>query len=84
MPGTQFYSLYRRIAARRGKKRAIIAVAHAILAAIYSCLKSGKPYVEPGPDYVKPKDPARQIKRLQQLANKFGLVLTDPKAAVAA
>jgi transposase len=84
MPGTQFYSLYRRIASRRGKKRAIIAVAHAMLAAMYSVLKSGKPYVEPGPDYFKPRDPARHIKRLMQMAEKLGLVLLDPNAAIAA
>jgi transposase len=80
MHGTQFYSLFRRIAARRGKKRAIIAVAHAILVIIHTVLTTGKPYVEPGSDYYKPRDPARQINRIKQMAEKFGLVVIDPNA----
>jgi transposase len=36
-----YYSMYRRIQAHRGKKRAIVAVAHAMLEAIYYMLKDG-------------------------------------------
>lgn len=42
---------YRRRAARRGKKRAIIAVAHGLLGIIYHVLKTGQPYRDLGPDY---------------------------------
>lgn len=84
MPGTQFHSLYRRIAARRGKKRALIAVAHAIVVIIHTVLSTGKPYVEPGPDYLKPRDPASQLKRLQKIAGKLGLLVVNPNATVAA
>jgi transposase len=84
MPETQFHSMYRRIATRRGKKRAIIAVAHAILRVIYSILTTGKPYIEPGPDYFKPRNPDRFIKRLRHMAEQLGFVLMDAKAPAAA
>jgi transposase len=42
---------FRRLAARRGKKRAIIAVAHSILITIYHLLTRGTAYEELGGDY---------------------------------
>lgn len=38
---------YYAIAARRGKKRALLAIAHKILIAVYQILKEGVPYKEP-------------------------------------
>lgn len=46
-----FYSRYQRIAARRGGKRALIAVAHSMLIAVYHILKELQPYKELGYDY---------------------------------
>ena len=43
-----FYSRYQRIAARRGGKRALIAVAHTMLIAIYHILKDKVPYYDLG------------------------------------
>jgi transposase len=51
MKGTYHYALYHRIARRRGKKRAIVAVAHAILVAIYHILRDMVPYKELGADF---------------------------------
>jgi transposase len=42
---------YHRIAKRRGKKKAIIAVAHSILVIVYHILKHKVPYRDLGPDY---------------------------------
>ena len=42
---------YRRLAGRRGKKRAIIAVAHTLLVAGYSMLKNSCPYQDLGENY---------------------------------
>lgn len=42
---------YRRIAARRGKKRAIVATAHAQLVIIYHLLSGGQPYREPSSSF---------------------------------
>lgn len=68
---TYLSALYRRIAARRGKKRAIIAVAHAILQAVYYMLTRCEEYRERGADYfdqLRPKMTAtRLVKRLQTL-----------------
>ena len=45
------YSRYQRIAARRGGKRALIAIAHTMLTAIYHMLKEKVPYCDLGADY---------------------------------
>ena len=42
---------YHRIAARRGRNRAYIAVAHSIAVSIYYMLKRNEAYVDPGADY---------------------------------
>jgi transposase len=42
---------FRRLASRRGKKRAAIAVAHSILIIAYSMLKNNTPYVDLGANY---------------------------------
>jgi transposase len=41
-------AFYRRLAARRGKKKAIVAVAHKILVIVYTLLKTGETYQERG------------------------------------
>ena len=46
-----FYAQYTRICAHRGKKRAILAVAHSMLIAIYHILKDDVTYRELGADY---------------------------------
>lgn len=44
-------ALYHRIAARRGKKRAIVAVGRSILVSAYHMLLTGQPYDDLGADY---------------------------------
>lgn len=46
-----FYAKYQRIAARRGGKRALIAIAHSMLIAIYHILKELKPFKDLGSNY---------------------------------
>lgn len=64
-------ALYRRIAPRRGKKRAIIAVARTILQAAWHILKEGVTYRELGGDYferLQQEATARQlVQRLERL-----------------
>lgn len=64
-------SLYKRLAPRRGKKRAIIAVARTILQAAYHILKEGVEYKELGGDYFEHLNEARTkgylVKRLEKL-----------------
>jgi transposase len=49
--GTYLSELYQRLAARRGKKRAIIAVAHAIMVSAFHMLSRQEPYRELGAHY---------------------------------
>jgi transposase len=81
MPATQYYALYRRIAARRGKKRALIAVAHAIVVTIHCLLSTGASYVEPGPDYLAKRDPSRELNALKRRASQCGYELVPMPAA---
>jgi transposase len=48
---TYFAALFRRIGARRGKKRAILAVGHALLETIFAMLRKQQSYQELGADY---------------------------------
>ena len=57
------YSRYQRIAARRGGKRALIAVAHTMLIAIYHILKNKVPYHDLGVNYYIDLNQEKLIKR---------------------
>lgn len=46
-----FCAQFNRISIRRGKNRAVVAVAHSMLIAIYHILKDNEPYVDLGADY---------------------------------
>lgn len=49
-----FYSeRYHRLASRRGKKRALLAIGHSILKSVYFVLKTNVSYKELGADYVR-------------------------------
>lgn len=81
--GTYFYALFHRLAARRGKKRALIAVAHALLIIIYHMLKNGSHYRELGQDYFdrlnREAVSRRLVRRLQSLG--YQVELKDLEAA---
>ena len=74
------YSRYQRIAARRGGKRALIAIAHTMLTAIYHMLKEKVPYYELGADYYSVKNQEKLIKRNLRSLEKLGVdVMIQPK-----
>jgi transposase len=50
-PGTYLHVFYHRLARRRGKPRAMLAVAHSLLVSIYHMLRDQAPYQDLGPDY---------------------------------
>jgi transposase len=62
---------YRRLAPRRGKKRALIAVGHSLLVIFYHMLKYDVEYQDLGVDYFDKREPERLrnylVKRLQLL-----------------
>jgi transposase len=60
---------YRRIAARRGKKRAIVATAHGLLVIAYYILSSGQPYQERSVAGYSPEERQRKVRyHLKRLA----------------
>ena len=70
-------ALFRRLAARRGNKRATMAVGHAILVIAYCLLKRKENYSELGADYFDRKnvDALKRslVRRLEHLGNKVTL-----------
>jgi transposase len=69
--GTYFEAQFRRIAARRGKRRALVAVAHSILVTAYHMLRYKRHYTELGPDFFdvihRDKVRDRLVERLAKL-----------------
>ena len=80
--GGYFGAQFRRIAKRRGDKRAAIAVAHSLLTVIYHVLKNGTLYEDLGADHFDRRAPERHaryhVRRLVELG--FSVTL-EPAAA---
>ena len=74
--GTSLAGQYRRLARRRGKKRALVAVGHALLGIVYHVLKRGTVYQELGEDYLERQDPERLRHQLVQRLEAMGLKVT--------
>jgi len=76
-------SQYRRLAARRGKKRGLIAVGHSILVILYHMLKEPVEYKDLGKDYLDRLHPERLkrylVKRLEAMG--YQVTLSDPQVA---
>ena len=70
-------SQYRRLAGRRGKKRALIAVGHSMLVIFYYMFKAGTSYNDLGSDFFDRLEPERltryYVKRLEFLGHKVTL-----------
>ncbi len=64
---------YQRIAARRGGKRALIAVSHTMLTAIYHILKEKVPYHDLGADYYSVINQEKLIRRTLHALEKSGM-----------
>jgi transposase len=76
---------YRRLAARRGKKRALLAVGHSLLVIIYHVLKNNVEYQDLGSDYFDRLEPERArrylVRRLQALGYHVTLSSKQPDRA---
>jgi transposase len=84
--GTYLSAQYHRLAGRRGKKKAIVAVAHSILIIAYHLIQRKEPYRDLGADYFDKRRPEatvkRLVKRLEQLGYQVALEQTLAPAAV--
>ncbi len=69
-------SFYHRLAARRGAKRAIIAVAHRMLIAIYHMLKKHEPYKDLGVTYLDERNKPKVVSRMKHRIEHLGYRVT--------
>jgi transposase len=82
--GTYLSSQYKRLAARRGKKRALVAVGHTVLGIVYAVLKKKSVYRELGADYLDRQDKEKLKERLLKRLAKLGVQVTvEAEAALA-
>lgn len=79
-----FHAQYRRLAGRRGKKRALVAVAHSLLTVIYHILLTDCTYEDLGVGYFDKLDQARIIRTHVRRLESLGYTVTlaaSPQAA---
>ena len=74
--GTYLAAQYKRLAARRGKKRALVAVGHTLLGIVYAVLKKKSTYRELGADYLDRQDKEGLTARLLRRLAKLGVKVT--------
>jgi transposase len=72
---------YRRVMRHRGHHKAVVAVAHAMLRAIYHLLAEGTSYRELGADYYDHRHQQRVTRRAIQLLERLGYQVTRNAAA---
>jgi len=70
--GSYYQAKYYRLKARRGAKRAIIAIAHRILKAIYHIIKHGDSYRELGDNYLDERTRSYKLRKLKAEAKTLG------------
>jgi len=82
MRDSYFHAQFNRGARRRGRQKAVIAVAHSVLVVIYHVLRTGRPYTELGANYFDQLDATRverhHVHRLEQLG--YTVTLTPATA----
>jgi transposase len=79
-----FAQVYRRLVRRRGGKKAILAVAHRLLTAVYQMLHKHEPYRAPEPTAQDERRKHQLVHRMQQRIERLGYAVTiAPMAAQA-
>ncbi|MET7356715.1 IS110 family transposase [Streptomyces mirabilis] len=80
--GSYLQARYKRLTARRGPMKALIAVEHSIITAIWHMLTDDVAYHELGGDYFTRRDPERAARRAVTRLNELGYRVTlDPMEA---
>jgi hypothetical protein len=72
---TFYHARYHKLAARRGKKRALIAVGHSILKSVYHILSDMSDYKELGAEYLVSRTEAKRKAYLKGELGKLGYVV---------
>ena len=85
-PSTYYGALYRRLCRRGSKERALVAVAHALLVAIYHMLRDGTMHQDLGPDHFderrRRQSAINAVRHLQRLG--YALTMDELEAHSAA
>jgi transposase len=79
--GSYFQAQFQRLKARRGPKKAILAVASSMLTAAYHMLKNGDEYQDLGTDHFVQRDRSKMISRLVKRLNDLGCEVMLAEAA---
>ena len=82
--GSSLAARYHRIAARRGKKRALVAVAHSLIVIAYHIISRREPYRELGAEYLERQRPEVAARRYMHRIEKLGFKVTLEPLDVAA
>jgi len=81
--GTYLKDKYHRLASRRGKKKAIVAIGHKILVSAYHIIKNQVEYMELGANYLDSRNKVRSekyyMKKLEALG--YDVLLAEKEAA---
>ena len=81
---TYYSAKYRRLAARRGPIKAVVALEHAMLVAIWNMLQTGTTYTDPGDDFYARRSPDKtKTRAINELRNLGYTVSLEPTAEVA-
>jgi transposase len=79
---TYYSAKYRRIASRRGPMKAVVAVEHAMLIAIWNMLQTGTVFIDPGGDFFTKRTPDKAKSRAIEQLQSLGYTVTlEPTAA---
>jgi len=81
---TYLQGQFLRLRARRGPKKAIMAVAASILTAAYHMLKNGVDYHDLGPDHLRGADKTKSVNRLLRKIENLGFEVTGIRERQAA
>lgn len=74
--GNYLSAQYHHLVGRRGKKKALVAVAHSILVIAYHMIKRKEPYQDLGGNYFDQLNPEATAKRLMKRIEKLGYQVT--------
>ncbi len=73
--GTYYRDKYYRLRARLGPRKAIVAIAHKVLKAIYAIIKNGEHYKELGEEYLSKRNARNKMTILRRKARELGFDL---------
>jgi transposase len=78
--GSYYKDKYHRLKYRIGAKKALIAVAHRILKAIYRIIKEGAHFRDLGEEYLTLRNKSKKVQRLKKQAQMLGFELVPQTA----